>query len=275
MAAPSPTDVSDDWLRPTLSVVIPARNEEYELPGTLESIATAVAECRDQIDTAEVIVVDDGSTDRTAAIAADAGATVVRVQLHNIGAVRNAGAAAATGQMLIFLDADTQLPGQTLRAAVAAVTSGAIGGGAGIRWDRTPPLLARLSSSAFLLGWQTIARWATGCFIFCRRDAFGAIGGFDPQWMAAEERALSVALKREAKARGLRWVILSEKVVSSARKMRLFSTRELIGLSVPLLFGSQGLLRGGGELRDSSRLGFFYDAPREGPATGQPRQTPT
>ena len=250
--------------RPAVSVVIPARDEEYELPATLQSVAAAAADCSDLIGGLEVIVVDDGSIDRTAAIAADAGARVVAVSLHNIGAVRNAGAAVATGDILVFLDADTRLPSATLRAAVAAVQAGAIGGGAGIEWDQTPPLLARVSSTAFLLGWQTMARWATGCFIFCRREAFAAVGGFDPQWLAAEERALSIALKREASRRGLKWVILRESVISSARKMRLFSTRELIGLSLPLLFGPEGLLRGGGELRSGRKLGFFYDAPREG-----------
>ena len=63
----------------------------------------------------EVVVVDDGSVDGTAKAAEAAGAKVVRVRLRHIAAARNAGARTAMGDVLIFMDADTELPGETLR----------------------------------------------------------------------------------------------------------------------------------------------------------------
>ena len=250
---------------PDLSIVIPARDEETELPGTLASIAQAVAAC--DIASHEVIVVDDGSTDATAPIARDAGARVVSVRLHNIGAVRNAGAAVATGEMLIFLDADTRLPADVLRAALGAIASGAVGGGAGLTWDRRPPLMAAVSAVLFVFAWQRIGRWATGCFLFCRREAFEAVGGFNSEWFAAEERAMSIALREHGRREGMRWVILREKVVSSARKLRLFSTWELIGLFLRTIVSPRGLLFGGDNLKSRDGLSYFYDAPREASET--------
>ena len=89
---------------PELSIVIPARNEEAVLTETIESVRRAAESTGKAW---ELIVVDDASTDRTAAIASERGAKVVPVELHNIGAVRNAGAKQARGQVLVFLDADT------------------------------------------------------------------------------------------------------------------------------------------------------------------------
>src|SRR5205085_9617055 len=87
-----------------ISIVIPAYNEEALLAPTVR----AVRESADATGVPyEVIVVDDGSTDRTAEIARAHGARVVSVELRQIGAARNAGVKAAAGDLLIFVDADT------------------------------------------------------------------------------------------------------------------------------------------------------------------------
>ena len=237
-----------DSSAPRVSVVIPARDEERMLPTTLDSVRTAIVTLGV---TAEVIVVNDGSTDRTTEIAREQGARVVDVELHNIGAVRNAGAKQATGAVLVFLDADTQLPPDTLRAALDAIEAGALGGGGGVQFDNitwTQRQLAKL----FTYYWQRWHGWAAGCFIFCRREDFEATGGFNEEYFAAEERYLSDALR----ARG-RFVILHEQVLTSGRKLRLFSTCKLLGL------GFKALLFDRDQLKRRKGLEFLYDAPRE------------
>jgi len=92
----------------TLSVIIPAFDEERYFSLTLAHLRRAsdhLGACRDE--EVEVIVVDNASTDRTAETALASGATVVPVPEHNIGRVRNAGASASAGDLLVFLDADT------------------------------------------------------------------------------------------------------------------------------------------------------------------------
>lgn len=233
---------------PRLSIVIPARNEEFELGATLDSVREA-AEALDQ--PWECIVVNDGSTDRTAEIAFEKGARVVDVELHNIGAVRNAGAAAAHGERLIFLDADTRLPPETLAAAWQAMDGGAVGGGAWVRFD-VLKWHQWLLVTAFTWFWLRLCGWAAGCFIFCTKEAFEAVAGFDETYFASEERFLSQALKQEG-----RFVILREHVVTSSRKARIYSMRDLLGLAFRTLIGGRKTLM------QREGLEIFYDAPRE------------
>src|SRR5215212_5498497 len=103
-----------------LSFVIPAYNEEFELGRTLASIRTAAESIGRQY---EIIVVDDASTDATPRIARDAGATLVQIQRRQIAASRNAGARAAHGDILFFIDADTRISAVHIADALAALNS--------------------------------------------------------------------------------------------------------------------------------------------------------
>ena len=92
---------------PSISIIVPAHNEEALLGGTLRALGRAAANLGEDC---EIVVVDDGSTDRTAEIAATLGARVVRVDVRHIAAARNAGARAAIGDVFVFVDADTLVP---------------------------------------------------------------------------------------------------------------------------------------------------------------------
>jgi glycosyltransferase involved in cell wall biosynthesis len=91
--------------RPTLSFIVPAFNEERHIGTTLDRIKHLV----DSKFPCELIVVDNGSDDSTAEIAAKRGATVLVHTGCTIGALRNVGARHATGDFLVFLDADVHV----------------------------------------------------------------------------------------------------------------------------------------------------------------------
>src|SRR5690349_7217626 len=91
----------------TVSVIVPAFNEARYLPRTLDGIRVALS--RLTIPT-EIIVVDNDSEDDTSRVGMSHGAIVVFEREHNIGKVRNTGARAATGTVLVFIDADTVVP---------------------------------------------------------------------------------------------------------------------------------------------------------------------
>jgi glycosyltransferase involved in cell wall biosynthesis len=170
----------------------------------------------------ELIVVDDASTDQTSAVAASRGAAIIRVAHRQIAAARNAGAKAATGDLLFFVDADTSISAEILRSAIGAIRNGAVGGGAAVAFDGPVPLYARLLLRLLMLTFR-MNRLAAGCFVFCTRAAFLTVGGFNEAYYCAEEVVLSRALGRQG-----RFVVLQESVTTSARKFRTYSTRELL-----------------------------------------------
>lgn len=230
-----------------ISFIIPAYNEQAYLGNTLAVLARSANELGEPY---EIIVVDDASTDRTPSIARQFGAKLVSVQLRQIGAVRNAGARVAKGDVLCFVDADTAIPAETLIAAWQTVQSGAVGGGALVRMDGPLPFYAYL----FLWGWQVTSRfhrWAAGCFVFVRKSAFEEVGGFNDQFFASEEIVLSQELKRLG-----RFVILNKWVVTSSRKTKQFSATSMIRLIWRVIRTR------GQALYSRDELGMWYDVDR-------------
>ena len=230
-----------------ISFVVPAYNEELTILATLTSIHEAMRALGGDY---EIVVADDASTDTTAALAAQAGARVVYVENRQISKTRNAGARAAKGDRLVFVDADTLVNADVIRGAMAALDGGAVGGGAAARFDDEAPRYAR-----WMIAWVLMQmRWfrmAAGCFFFARRDAFEAVGGFDERHFAGEEIMLSWALRRHG-----RMQILREHVVTSSRKFRTRSFRETCWITLRLF------LRGLGGARSRESTQFWYDGKR-------------
>jgi glycosyltransferase involved in cell wall biosynthesis len=116
-AGPSPVHGSD---RPRFSVVVPAYNEAKLLPACLDSLAR-----QDVTDGIEVIVVDNASTDATAAIAHARGAIVVREDRAGVCFARQAGTSAARGEIVVSTDADTTFDDRWLSRIDAVFTTDA------------------------------------------------------------------------------------------------------------------------------------------------------
>ena len=92
---------------PVVSVVIPAFNEEKGLPSCVQRIREACNASSDIADAYEIIVCDNNSTDATAAVAEACGCRVVFEPINQISRARNRGATVATGEWLLFVDADS------------------------------------------------------------------------------------------------------------------------------------------------------------------------
>jgi len=226
-----------------ISFVLPAYDEERQLPRTLSALHAAAGDCGEPY---EVVVVDDASSDRTAEIAEANGARVVRVAHRQIAATRNSGARAARGDRLVFVDADTRIDATVLRAALDAMRAGAVGGGAGVRFDGWVPLYARIVTPMLVAVFR-LTRYACGCFVYCTRAAFEAAGGFDEGLYGSEELAFSRMLKRLG-----RFVVLEEAVTTSGRKLRSYSGWEILRM----LFGLA--IRGPGSVRSRRGMEFWY-----------------
>src|SRR5437588_8287584 len=129
-----------------ISFIVPAYNEETELPSTLAAIRAATSGLSQPF---EIIVVDDASTDATAEIAEQTCARVVSIHRRQIAAARNAGARAAQGEYLFFVDADTRINQTHVTEAMILLEAGYTGGGARGVMDGFIPLWSRILLHAF------------------------------------------------------------------------------------------------------------------------------
>ncbi len=226
-----------------ISFIIPAHNEEAYLPATLDALVAAAHKVGQPY---ELIVVNDASTDATGDVARRRGARVLDVGYRHISATRNAGARAAQGDILFFVDADTHASEGALAGGLAAIERGAVGGGCHFRYAGPVPWwahpLLRLGNAAGRL--LTVCG---GAFVFCRRSAFEAVGGFCERYFAAEDTAFVRALKRQG-----RFVILRETVLTSNRKIRTMS----LWRAVAVLF--RFVVRGPESYRSRDGLGLWY-----------------
>lgn len=240
-----------------VSVVIPAFNEEKLLGACIDAARTAFA-AQPAGPEYELIVCDNNSTDGTAALAAARGVKTVFEPLNRIAGARNSGAAAASGDWLLFIDADSRLSPATLAETLRLMKGGGCcGGGALVAFSEPlPPAWGAVLTRLWNLLSVTF-KLAAGSYVFCRRDAFLSVGGFSPRLYAAEEIELSAALKRWGAARGLDFkIIVSAPHFSSGRKFRMYGFRELAGQVFSFLSGPLGAVR------DPGRLKIFYGGKR-------------
>lgn len=232
-----------------LSFVIPAHDEEALIARAIDAIQTSARAAEVPF---EIIVVDDSSSDRTAEIAEAAGTRVVRVAVRQIGAARNAGAAVAAGETLVFVDADTFVAPANVQGVVAAMAAGAVGGGSVVVFDDPVPRWAK-TAMVFWEWYSRAFRVAAGSFFFCSKPAFEAAGGFDRTLYAGEEIWLTRALKRLRRGP---FVILREPVVTSGRKARTYRYRDFART-----WG--GLFLRPWSVRRRDRLDMWYGARRK------------
>lgn len=200
-----------------LSLVIPAHNEERFLPRLLDSVDVARARWRRGPGAIEVIVADNVSTDHTAAIAGERGCRVVRVEERRIASVRNGGAAAAGGAILCFVDADSEVHPDTFSAIEESLATGRVVAGAtGVRMERWSLGIAVTWALFMPMVWLT--RMDTGV-VFCWKDDFVAIGGYDERRFFAEDVQLLWDLRRIGRKRKQRLTRLrTVKALGSTRK---------------------------------------------------------
>ena len=201
----------------------------------------------------EIVVADDASTDSTVEIALQNNAVIVNVAHRQIAATRNSGAKAASGDWFIFVDADTLVNESVVLAAIQAMRNGAVGGGSGMRFDEPSPFYARILLSLVVRLFRA-TDLAAGCFLFCTRNAFEAVGGFDEDYFGAEELVMSRALKQQGK-----FLILKETVTTSARKLRTYSLKEVLSLT-------SGIFRRGTKaVKTREGMEFWYAERRKDP----------
>jgi glycosyltransferase involved in cell wall biosynthesis len=230
-------------LNPTLSVIVPAWNEEKTIGRAISSLQRAAklyAQQRGGI--AEIIVVDNNSSDHTAEVAREHGATVVFEPINNIGKARNAGARAARGHYLAFCDADNEVTENLLVLIHDHLEDPKIAGGG--TWIE--PAHRNLKINFFYLVWGIyvrLSRVGVG-MLHCRKADFESFGGFDETIYAAEDVQLAYDLKKIGRQRGQKFRLIKNGwIITSTRKIDQTPLHVMIGKLLGFAFGLQKKIR--------------------------------
>jgi GT2 family glycosyltransferase len=164
----------------TTSIIVPVYNAAATLPKCLRALQGAVGS------TSELLVVDDGSSDESAAVAARMGVRVLRRPTSGgPAAARNAGVRSTTGELLVFVDADVEVASGAVARALGTLAAAPDLAGVFGSYDAHPPAPGLVSQFRNLLHHFVHQQSSSEAFTFwagfgaLRREAFAALGGFD------------------------------------------------------------------------------------------------
>ena len=202
-----------------ISIVVPAFNEGAYLGKTLANLNQAKAYLQSENNIqAEIIVVDNDSSDSTAAVARAMGATVAREELHNVARVRNTGAILSSGDVIVFVDADTLVPENLLSRIVDEMSDETCLGGA-VDTDYRP---AKTMIRIYLGLWRMLGKlvgMAQGATQFCRREVYTSLSGYDESLYMGEDVDFHWRMKQCAKRQNARVCLIENvHVVPSTRR---------------------------------------------------------
>jgi glycosyltransferase involved in cell wall biosynthesis len=210
------------------SVVVPAHNEELLLPNGLGAIDVAAEQVEGDV---EVIVVANRCTDATAELARATGATVVEDESRNISAVRNAGAAVATGEVLVTIDADCLMSPPTFREIERLLGTGRfVGGGTKVLPERRS---VGIRATYALMEVAVLLTRLGGGLFWCLRSDFDALGGFDESLLLAEDLDFARRLRAHGKRTGRRFTTMrAAPIVASCRKFDRFGDWHMFAMAL-------------------------------------------
>jgi glycosyltransferase involved in cell wall biosynthesis len=238
-----------------ISVVIPAYNEEKFLPATLTSVneACRLFSSKTGLPT-EVIVVNNASTDQTESVARKFNSTVVRQEIRNISAVRNAGIRAASFPVIVTIDADCFLPPDSLLKIWEFMNDGRIIGGAlGVKVISEKTLNRAVASII-----QACVFNISGIYgaMFCfRREVALEIGGFPENRLVAEDSAFAINMRNYGKKHGQLFGVLKA-VQIGALDRKEARLRDLPSLVIQVVKAFCGMKQAPEDLK------FWYDPDR-------------
>ncbi len=200
------------------SVIVPAHNEARYLPACLVALRQAA---EDHCASVETIVVLNRCTDATERIALEAGSKIVREDRRCLAAIRNAGARAATGEVIVTVDADSVVSRNLFAEIERQLAAGRyVGGGITLRLERYS-LGIRVTALFFNLA--MLCTGLSGGVYWCRIEDFRAVGGFDERLPFGEDMDFAKRLRAHGRRTGRRFTTLRRAwIVTSCRKFDRF-----------------------------------------------------
>ncbi|WP_339262907.1 glycosyltransferase [Lysinibacillus sp. FSL K6-3209] len=198
-----------------ISIIIPAHNEEKYIGKCLDSISKASKLLQNEV---EIIVVLNRCTDRTEEIAKSYNCITIDNDDKNLSKIRNTGVERARGEIIVTIDADTQMNEHMLTKVVQNLSSGKyIGGGVTGKFERMS--LGIFVSTMLLIGPLLIKYGAISVGIFwCYKEDFKSINGFNEELLMAEDADFAKRLKVWGKKKGQKYGTIQNGMITSSRK---------------------------------------------------------
>ncbi|MEK4213675.1 glycosyl transferase family 2 [Bacillus wiedmannii] len=207
------------------SIIIPAHNEEKYIGKCLDSISKAAEVYKDQT---EVIVVLNRCTDKTEEIAKLYNCITLKNEDKNLSKIRNAGAEIANGEIIITIDADTQMTESFLSNVDKYLASGKyIGGGVTGKFER---ISLGIFVSALLIIIPLFFKYgaiSVGIF-WCYRKDFMAINGFNENMLMAEDADFANRLKEWGKQKNKKFGTIKNGMITSCRRFDTYGDWTLV-----------------------------------------------
>ncbi len=204
---------------PEISVIIPAYNEERYIEKTLQSVYAQAFQDY------EVIVVANGCTDETEEILkqqADHNVRYLSLPKANVSVARNAGAINAQANLLLFLDADTQLAPDSLHAIHSQFRNGLAVATTKASPDRPGWKFQLALTLKNIYNTLKLYQGCSGALI-CHKDDFQKVGGYHPELMVKEHRKLILKLKELGG-----YACLNTSVTTSMRRYQQWGLMKLL-----------------------------------------------
>lgn len=198
-----------------ISIIIPAHNEEKYIGKCLESISRASKLLQNQV---EIIVVLNRCTDKTEEIAKSYNCVTINNDDKNLSKIRNTGVEIAKGEIIVTIDADTQMNEHMLVKVVQNLSSGKyIGGGVTGKFERMS--IGIFVSTMLLIGPLLFKYGAISVGIFwCYKEDFKSINGFNEAMLMAEDADFAKRLKVWGKKKGKKYGTIQNGMITSSRK---------------------------------------------------------
>ncbi len=210
-----------------ISIIIPVYNEEKLIGNTLKSIMKAKNKFELKPENElEVVIVDNNSTDKSVEICKKFDVVIVREKIHNIAKVRNTGAKHATGELLCFLDADSEVSTNIFILIKERMLSNQyIGGGTIFKLDKNNFIFKFIFVCSVLM---THLTGLSGVLIYVRKEDFINIGGFNEEYYAAEDIDFVFKMKKYGKKNEKKYSnIYRGYAITSSRKFKLIKPKDL------------------------------------------------
>ncbi len=214
-------------MKPAISIIIPAHNEENYLRKTLHSIK------QQTFQNYEVLIVANGCTDKTEDIArkrANDKVSTLSMPRANVCAARNMGALNASADLLLFLDADTQLSPDTLQKMSQEFTDEIAVASTKVKPDTA---LFKYKTAMWLKNKYNSLSFYQGCSgaLLCRKKDFHEVGAYDPEITLREHRRLIKALQKKGK-----YISINTHVTTSMRRFEQWGLGGAVGFWIKQFF---------------------------------------